>query len=393
MQTALASRHRSRASRYRSSHADGSTRSIAVGANPRRPSRAELSELLRAATIRDVAREANVSVTTVSHVFSAKRPVAEPTRERVLAAARTLAYAPNAQAHGLATGRSMTLGLHVGFAGSELMLNPFHALLLQGISTAALEHAYSFVLLPPGLPDPRSTLRRLIVDRRVDGMVLIDPDPSMHLHEDLAERETPFACVGRIVGAERHLWVDNDYAAAAQAVLEHLAAQGYERPALLGVRGRQSFVVDFERGYRAWCAGADVRPHVVWINALVEAQGYEAAVRTLAQPSRADALVCMHDRVAVGALRAAQDAGATVPGDVGIVGSTDTIFAAYASPPITSLQIFPDRLGAKAVDLVLRALDGEQVESAIVPTSVVARESTLRSSRPTDATATGQTDG
>jgi DNA-binding LacI/PurR family transcriptional regulator len=81
---------------------------------------------------------------------------------------------------------------------------------------------------------------------------------------------------------------------------------------------------------------------------------------------------------------AAPDAGMAVPADVGIVGSTDTLFAAHATPAITSLQVFPEKLGARAVDLVLRALDDERVESAVVPTAVVVRESTLRSGRRTD---------
>ena len=317
-------------------------------------------------------------MTTVSHVFSGKRHVSEKTRERVLAAAKNLGYAPNANALGLATGRSMTFGLHVSFAGGELMLNPFFTSMLPAMSSAALERGYSFILLPSQASESRPTLRRLLDDRRIDGMLLVDPEPSTELHTELARRNKPFVSTGRIIGVDDHLWVDNDHREACLSVLEHLAEQGYERPALLAVRGEQSFIRDYERGYYEWCEGAGVKALVVWARTLTEPDGYEAAALAISDPARPDALVCMHDRLAIGALRALRDAGVTVPDDVGVAGSTDTLFAAHAVPRLTSVQLFPERMGETAVELLLLLVNGTDIESVLIPTEVIVRDSTLR---------------
>jgi DNA-binding LacI/PurR family transcriptional regulator len=336
----------------------------------------------RATTIRDVASECDVSVTTVSHVFSGKRHVSQATREKVLATARKLGYAPNANALGLATGRSMTLGLHVPFADSELVLNPFFSSILPAMSTVALEQGYSFILLPSGPRRARTTLARLLDDRRVDGVILVDPEPEAALHLELVRRGRPFVSVGRIVGFEdEYSWVDNDVRGDCTALLDHLTEQGYERPALLGVSGGQSYVEDYDLSYRDWCRKNRCEPNVVLAQAITEQDGYEAAAIAIADSNAPDALVCIHDRLAVGTLRAAHDAGLDVPRDLGIAGSTDTLYAQHVNPRLTSVRIFPELIGETAVGALLALLAGEPPpQTRLIPTELVLRESTMRMS-------------
>ena len=99
-------------------------------------------------TIADVAKLARVSITTVSHVLSGKRPVAEATRRRVLEATQELNYRPAMTARGLATGRAMALGLQFPFEGEQLLLNPYFPAVLESLSAAAIEAGFTFVLLP-----------------------------------------------------------------------------------------------------------------------------------------------------------------------------------------------------------------------------------------------------
>ena len=337
--------------------------------------------MLERPTIKDVADAANVSPTTVSHVFSQKRHVSAATAARVRATATRLGYAPNANALGLATGRSMTLAMHVSFEGSELVLNPFFTSMLPAMSSAALDRGYSFTILPSPAAEARQTLRRLLAERRIDGAVLVDPDPETELHLDLAAHERPFVTTGRIPDLANAHWVDNDLDTASFAMLNHLANEGYARPALLAVLGRQSFIGDYVDAYERWCVEHSVEPLVLWAPALTEVDGYAVAERALADPNRPDAVMCMHDRLAVGALRAAADLGIVVPDAVAIAGMTDTVFATHVVPRLTSIHLFPERIGDAAVAMLISLIEQRPVESPrIVPAEVVVRASTRRRS-------------
>jgi DNA-binding LacI/PurR family transcriptional regulator len=341
------------------------------------------------ATIKDVADAARVSATTVSHVFSRKRHVSDATAARVRAAAERLGYAPNANALGLATGRSMTLAMHVSFEGSELVLNPFFTSMLPAMSSAALDRGYSFTILPSPVAEARPTLARLLAERRIDGAVLVDPDPETKLHLDLAEHFRPFVTTGRIPDLDSTNWVDNDLETASFAMLNHLAEQGYESPALVAVLGRQSFIADYVSSYQRWCDESAVEPLVLWAPALTEVDGYGVAEKALATARRPDALVCMHDRLAVGALRAAADLQIAVPETVGIAGMTDTVFATHVVPRLTSIHLFPERIGDAAVDMLIALIEERDVVSpVVVATEVVVRESTRRSPEPDQAAGT-----
>src|SRR4051794_19861124 len=125
-------------------------------------------------TIFQVAEAAGVSITTVSHVFSGKRPVGESTRKRVEAAAGRLGYLPRRTAQALASGRSMTLAIQFPYPGAEVLFNPYFSEMVPAMSEAAVSRGYAFVLVPPD--PPRETfVRSLIEQRGIDGAILLDP--------------------------------------------------------------------------------------------------------------------------------------------------------------------------------------------------------------------------
>ena len=131
----------------------------------------------RRARIADVAKAARVSITTVSHVLSGKRPVSSETREAVLRAAKRLQYRPTVAARGLATGRTMAIGLQFPMEGEHLILNLYFPTLLGALSDEATQHGYSFVLLP-ARRSPEFPLESLLDTQRLDAAILVDPSSS-----------------------------------------------------------------------------------------------------------------------------------------------------------------------------------------------------------------------
>jgi DNA-binding LacI/PurR family transcriptional regulator len=329
------------------------------------------------ANIFQVAMEAGVSITTVSHVFSSKRHVSEETRKRVLAVSERLGYRPRASARALATGRSMTIALQHSLSSPEFALNPFFAAMLTSMSEAAISAGYSFIFVPAD-PSADVFITPLIAERRVDGAILIDPVPGDAFVDAVIERDLPAVSLGRIEGHPEKLSVDHDHARALEGVLAHLAGQGYERPAMLSLAAEMSYVADMDAAFeRLAPAGSPLLAS----GEFSERSGYELAQELLEAPDRPDAIFCVNDILAAGAVRAATDQGVLVPDELGIVGVGDSPRAREATPPLTSLRVFPERAGTLLLELIeaLLANHGERPEPPEqLPTELIVRRSTHR---------------
>lgn len=334
------------------------------------------SELDSRVTIFDVAAAAGVSITTVSHVFSGNRRVAAETRDRVEAAARKLGYRPRASAQALAHGRTNTLALQLSISGESLILNPFFTSLLAALSLTAIDRGFSFVYVPPG-PGSGGFVEPLVGAGLVDAAVLVDPIRDDPFVEAIAARDFPYVSIGRILdgGVTSDYWVDNDHHAICEKVVGHLADAGYTRPALLTVPFELSYVVDYASGFRA-TAGADAP--IVVASDLTDLAAHAAAAEALASREPPDSFFCIHDRLAVGALLAAAEAGVEVPHELGVVGIGDSL-ASHTQPGLTSVRVFPERAGEAAVELLDAMLRGLEPEvPVLVDSQLVRRESTRR---------------
>ena len=330
--------------------------------------------------IHEVARRAGVSITTVSHVFSGKRPVAPDTRQRVLQAAEALEYRPNRTARGLATGRTMTFGLHVPFSGDSFVLNPYFPPLLQGLSAAAAESGYGFLLIPSDGED-QGSVRELLRTRRVDGVIVADPESSDPVIPALMEARVPVVTIGRYLPDPTLSWVDNDHAQAVRDLFLHLDAQEYERFALLSTRARISYFTEVEVAYTSEAERRGMPVMIRRAPDLSEEPAHRHAIRLLDRRDHPDVIIASVDRQAIGVLRAADELGIQVPAELGVAGEGDTVLAEHSRPPLTSIRIHPAELGAAAVESLLRLVDGERPDNRVIPAEVVPRRSTQRTDR------------
>lgn len=335
------------------------------------------------ARIADVAREARVSITTVSHVLSGKRPVAAKTRQAVLEAASRLEYQPTVAARGLATGRTMAIGLQFPMEGEHLILNPYFPSLLGAMSAEATKHGYSFVLLPAhrGTEFP---LENLLDTQRLDAAIVVDPSTANDVLPLLRRYGVPIVTVGRHLGRVRTHWVDNDHETTMARVVDHVLARGYTRPALMSLgHERFSYIDDIENGYRRRVEERGCQSMIVRGEDLTERAGYDAAVMLLTRRRRPDAIIAAVDRQAIGVLGAASDLGITVPGELGVVGEGDTVLARSARPPLTTVDPRASELGKAAFEVLVQVLEERPPISRpitrLVPAGLIERTSTERS--------------
>lgn len=330
--------------------------------------------------IKEVALAAGVSVTTVSHALNDKGRLPAETREHVRRIAAELAYRPSVAARNLGGGKTGMLGLVISQpSGISAPFSDFayFTQLMMAASTAAVKAGYALVLTPPdhGLGESAGVV--------VDGAIVIDPVADDPLVEQLLESEVPLVTTGRIPGErEPHPWVDNDHAAGANSLLNHLARRGARRIALMTSPTVMSYTADVETAYRTWCTNHDVKPLVTRVRAdLTESAGYTAASELFAKPAPPDAIYATYDRLGVGALLAARAADISVPDDLLIaVTATESGSAHSSRPSLTALSLHPDQIGQQAADLLIELIEDRRPASThiTVPTRLIPRTSTRR---------------
>lgn len=330
--------------------------------------------------IKDVARAAGVSITTVSHALSGKGRLTDATRERVRRVADDLGYTPHPVAQSLASGRSGMIATVVSLPGNAPIAFTqidYYVALMNAATRTAVGHGYALVVAPS--TSGPETWGRL----PLDGVIVIDPadgDPTLPM---LRRRGVPILFVGRDPnGDPGDLVVENDRAAATVSVLEHLSAAGGHRVGLLGLRTFESFSEDAIAAYRRWCLERGVEPAVYTVDADSTAESSvfrDGSASFLADAARPDAVFCLYERQAVELLAVAREQGVDVPGDLLVATIAEMGLAASSHPDLTTLELNQDRLGEVAAALLIDVLEGRPATSVRdVPTSITVRGSTVR---------------
>ena len=324
-------------------------------------------------TIRDVATDTGVSVATVSRALSGNGAVGRATRERIAEAAARLGYQPNDLARSLHGGATGTIAVLV-----PDITNPFFPELVAGIQAVANERDNLLLLCQTG-EDPATAGRELrhLRRKRVDGVVLVgglSPDDNLaSAVEGLA-----VVTVDRDTGLPGHWSVRADHRAGGRIAAEHLVELGHER--IAHIAGPQHLSVARERlaGYREALAASGIEPDDALV---VEGDfgevGGHTALRTLLRRRREfSAVFCSNDLAAVGALRALDEAGFSVPDDVSLVGFDDIHLAGYLRPALTTVRQPIHELGRRAATLLLEhAVSGEGERHEVLEVSLVRRDS------------------
>lgn len=327
-------------------------------------------------TIRDVANAAGVSAATVSRVVNettADYPVRVETRDRVLAAIDDLGYRPNEMARSLLLKKSGLVGLIV-----PDISNPYYPDVSRGVEDVANAHDYKvmFCSTDRDTDKARSYVDALLL-KRVDGIIVVGGGDEVRLSsETIGSYDTKVVLIGRPSGTFPTVQIDN--VGAARTATEHLLGLGHERIGLIAASSESNSVRERLRGYRESLEGRGI----VFDDGLVidgdftEAGGYDAAARLLEVDPPPTGIFAANDRMALGAMAAIADRGLRVPDDVAIVGFDDVPMSSYLRPALTTVSISSAELGARAMEIVLGQVNGDQTRKRVrVQTELVVRDS------------------
>ncbi len=318
-----------------------------------------------AATLRDVADKARVSISTVSRVLNNKAttiPISEETRQRVLQAAQTVGYKPNMAARQLARQQSFDLiCVIVPYTSPPVLIHPFYMSVVQGIAQTCQQHGYAVTLYfaDTHTSDTQTITRDYgrILDIPANGVILT----TTYLDEQYVPRlladNIPFVHIGRL--SDESLaptcFVDVDNVLGARLATTHLLQKGHQHIATITGNLSMPAGLDRLRGYQETMEQAGLSVSSAWVApGLFDSEsGYMGMQHLLAQTPQPTAVFAASDSMAFGAMQAIMEAGLTVPTDIAVVGFDDLPQAAHTTPPLTTIQQPTSLLGETAAALLL----------------------------------------
>jgi DNA-binding LacI/PurR family transcriptional regulator len=321
----------------------------------------------------DVAREAQVSIATVSHALSGKGRIPEATRKRVREVAERMGYEPNPAARRLAGGRSGLIAVAFSLPDTlpvNLTDVYYFNQAIRAATDRALEHDYALVVGPP-TPQTKVWLRIPL-----DGVVVFDPVAGDSILADFRARKVPLVLSGRDPEGGDDYCVDNDHVAGTRTALDHLAQRGCARVALLAADLGDAFTADCVTTYRHWCAERGAEPIVEMVS-MPNLRDPAEADRLLDRPEPPDGVYATEEVLGVAMVDAARRRRIRVPDDLLLVVAADHE-PAGVDVALTTLELDPARTAGEAIDMLIDVIEGRAPaqRERLIPTNLVVRDST-----------------
>lgn len=323
--------------------------------------------------IREVARIAGVSVATVSRALSSPEKVSDASIKKVKDAIAKVNYRPNMLARNFRSARSYSIVVMV-----PNISNPFFGNIIRSVELKAQKLGYSVLLgNTQDQQDREKEYVKLAETRLADGIIQLRPFqdedsilqgatfPYVYL---CTTESTPGPCVR----------IDN--VAAVERVMEHLFKLKHRRIGLITGPNENPHTVDRMKGYRQALekAGINFDPSLIAEGEYTTWSGADAAAQLCNVANRPTAIVSMNDEMAIGAIQALRSRGLSIPQDISVTGFDNIDYSRYCDPPLTTVGQPTDEMGAKAVDLLVRLINGENLseEKYVFPFEFEQRQST-----------------
>ncbi len=333
-------------------------------------------------SIKDIAKAAGVSHSTVSRALSDSPLVSDETKARIQRLAKEMGYSPDSLARSLVTRQTHTVGVVV-----TTIVDPFIAQVVQGIEATAQDHGYTVILCSSGAePDREISAVEMLRSKRVDGVIVTSSRIGALYLDHLERIGVPIVLINNHnEDSGRYTFtvtVDNRHGG--HLATEHLANLGHRRIAYVTAPADHSSDLDRLTGYQQALSEAGLEPDpALIIPGNGRADGGERALESLrALEALPDAVFCYNDMTAIGLMTAARRAGLSVPRDLAVVGFDDIPFATHCHPPLTTIAQPKIEMGQLAMKMALSLMtigeeDEEELSNIVVQGKLIMRASTM----------------
>ena len=330
-------------------------------------------------TIKDIARLANVSTTTVSHVLNSTRQVSEDLSNRVQVAIRDLEYKPNAMARALRVHSSKTLGLIVPDNS-----NPFFSEIALGAEDCAFRHGYSLFLCNSRHDSARElTYMTTLSTYAIDGLILSAVSGDLDQLSEFVKSGIPLVVVDRKLAAPDIEFIHSDHIEGAREATQHLVEFGHRRIGIITGPIDVHSALDRIQGFEEILNehGIPNDPDLSVRGDFQVESGRRAAQEMMELPDPPTAIFACNDMMAIGALQTLRTLGLGVPEDVSLVGFDDIFLASLLDPPLTTVAQSAYTIGEMAVARLVERMNGSKnlmTQEFCLPTDLIIRKSTRR---------------
>ncbi|MDQ0876687.1 DNA-binding LacI/PurR family transcriptional regulator [Paenibacillus sp. V4I3] len=325
-------------------------------------------------TIKDIAKLAGVSHTTVSRALNNSPLIQEETKERIRIIAEQMDYTPNYSAKSLVLDRSYNLGLFFTTLSKGTSAGFFYEA-IRGVNSVIQDR---YQLIVKGIDDYTSF--HSITRKSFDGIVVVSQsDDDQAIIDHIASKGIPQVVLNRPVETSGVLNVLSDEEQGAFLAASYLIEQGHKRIALVegrkGFKSAQNRKDGFERAMKHYQITV---PPVYRMPGLYDLEsGHKAMQQFLTLDERPTAVFCCNDEMALGAMKAVSEAGMNVPNDISVVGFDDTVFAAYVTPALTTVRRPIEQISREGALRLLGNIENKQheTEQLLLKTELIVRES------------------
>lgn len=334
------------------------------------------------ANIKDVAKAAGVSTSTVSRTINNSPSIPQETKDRILNIMKSLNYTPNQFAKSLTTNKSYTITLLVDVDDAESYQNPFFYEIMHGIEKQVYSKEYSFIVANlKTVMKKQSVMDWLIKSKRTEGVILPSSMLDAKTVESLKQDNVPFVLIGEPVHLKEAItWVDIDNRRGAEIATLSLIEKGYKRIGFLGLDQSKLFSQRRYEGYlsalKAMYIDFDEDLIVKCLN--TKEQGYHQTKALLSLNNRPDAIICADGELSYGVIKAIKEANLNIPEDFGLISYDDPKIAELSYPMISTVNVDVYEMGVQCAKLLFDQIENHQSKNQgiLISTSLYERETT-----------------
>lgn len=326
-------------------------------------------------SIKEIAKLAKVSQSTVSKALNNRHDVNEDTRQRILDIVQKYNYLPNIFGKALKSQLTESIGVLICKESQPLSSNPFYSRVLEGIEAELALKNYSLTLhmvngeVPVRLP-------KIVRERRVDGLILVgafDPD----FTDSILASDIPTSFIDPKFSVEAHdqVLIDNEHGAF--MATQHLISSGHKKIGFVsGSLNRMSFKQRYN-GFSKAMEFYNLKINDDWVETGGLEEGYTQITRIFKKANRPTALFAANDINAIRGYKALNNLGLRIPEDVSVVGFDDIEFAKHSHPSLTTIRVYKEELGSLAIRSLFKRINGETTRPAttVVPVKLIKRDS------------------
>ena len=332
------------------------------------------------ATLKEIARIAQVNISTVSRALNDSPLITQETKEKIMAIADRLKYFPNSLARGLVSHRTETLGIilpHIFFLQGQ-----FFSEVLRGIEVVSVKNGYNILIASAKSKKQEKNFPfNLTRGKRIDGMLIINEQQRIRNLVALKKENFPFVFINRYIKDPSINCVATDNFQGGYTATNHLIKLGHKKIAVVTGSVRMAASNERLEGYKKAVLESSIPYHDHYIEEGRFDQGIESGVecgtRLFGLDDLPTAVFAFSDEIAIGLMQVIKSKGLRIPEDVALIGYDNIEYGAHLSPPLTTISQKPYIIGSESCQMLVDMLEEKPLEKNhfLVPVNLVVRES------------------